>query len=63
MVVMERCSSDHESMRVESSGRDGGRAIAEKARIWLEIGDWLTGVDVEDLYAMLLSSTTTVSLR
>jgi hypothetical protein len=48
-------------MRVERGGSDGSRAITEKARIRLEIGDWLAGVDVEDLYAMLLSSTTIVS--
>lgn len=48
---MERCS------------RDWGRPVAEKARIRLKVGNRLARVDVEDLNAVLLRSTTHISMK
>lgn len=57
MVVVQSSSGDHESVRMESRCSDRSRAIAQEARVGLEVGYELAVVDVEDLDAMLLSST------
>jgi hypothetical protein len=60
MVVMQSSGSDHESVRVESCRGDWSRSIAQEARVGFKVRNELSVVDVEDLYAMLLSSTATL---
>lgn len=59
MIVVQCSGGDHESVRMESRRGDRSRAIAQEARIGLEVRYELSVVDVEDLHAMLLSSTAT----
>jgi hypothetical protein len=49
-------------MGVEGGDRDGGRAVAEEARVGLEVGYRLAVVDVEDLDSMSLCATGIVSM-
>jgi hypothetical protein len=57
VVVVQSSGRDHESMRVESCRSDRGRAVPQEARVGLEGRDELAVVDIEDLHAVLLSST------
>lgn len=59
MIVVQSSGGDHESVRMESRRGDWSRAIAQEARVGLEVRYKLSVVDVEDLHAMLLSSTAT----
>jgi hypothetical protein len=62
IVVQSRCS-DHEPVRMECGSSNGSRAVAKEPRVWLKVRYGPAGVDVEDLDAMLLCSTTIVSIR
>jgi hypothetical protein len=61
MIVVEGRCGDHKSMGMESRSSDGSRAVAQEARVGLEIGNWEASVDVEDFDPVLLCSTAFVS--
>lgn len=58
IIAVQSSGGHHEAVRVESRGSDGSGAIAQEVIGRLEIGYELSIVDVEDLDAVLLRSTT-----
>lgn len=63
MIVMQGRRRNHQAVRMESSGSNGGRPIAEESSIGLEVGYRLTVVDIEYLNSMSLCATEIVSFR
>ena len=63
VIVVQSGSRNHKSVRMERCSSDRSRAVAQEARVGLEVRYWLSVVDVIDLDTMLLSSTAALLAR